>query len=103
MSYLMIYMGTVSGSPGGRDDGYPEEKRRTISNDVQLVEAMKENPKAKFYELKPLTEIDTFGIKRKVKEQKDMEKERRRVEREAKKEAKDKAEYARLQEKFGGK
>ena len=37
MKYLKVWEGAVSGSLGGRDDGYPETKTQVINNIEELI------------------------------------------------------------------
>ena len=64
MSYLKVWMGTVSGSPGGRDDGYPEQKTRVVDELEELVRTF--DPKAVYYRLEEIPSEDMEAVVRAV-------------------------------------
>lgn len=51
MKYLKVWQGFVTGSMGGRDDGYPETKYKLIDSLEVLVDTFDE--KAEYYKLTP--------------------------------------------------
>ena len=52
MKYLKTWMGVVSGSIGGRNDGYPERKFAVVDTLDELVRTY--NPKAEYFRLEPV-------------------------------------------------
>ena len=50
--YLKTWMGTVSGSMGGRNDGYPERKFAVVDTLDELVETY--DPEAEYFRLEPV-------------------------------------------------
>jgi hypothetical protein len=62
MKYLVTYMGRVSGSFMGRDDGYPELKTAVLAKDSDLLRYTMSD--AKFYLLTP-TDVSSIFLKEK--------------------------------------
>ena len=52
MKYLKVWMGFVTNSLMGRDDGYPEQKSAVIDSMDELVATF--DPKAKYFKLEPI-------------------------------------------------
>ena len=52
MKYLKTWMGVVSGSMGGRDDGYPERKFALVDTLDELVRTY--DKKAEYFRLEPV-------------------------------------------------
>jgi hypothetical protein len=50
--YLKVWQGTISGSLGGRDDGYPETKTRVIEDLEELIDTYDAN--ADYFRLTPV-------------------------------------------------
>lgn len=62
MKYLKTWMGVVSGSLGGRDDGYPERKLMIVDNVGNLVDTY--DPEAEYYKLE---KVDVSEVVRAIK------------------------------------
>ena len=58
MKYLKVWEGAVSGSLGGRDDGYPETKAELINSIEELVSSFDRG--ATYFKLReiPLNDIE---------------------------------------------
>jgi hypothetical protein len=54
--YLKTYMGVISGSMAGRDDGYPEEKRVYYNDLAKLIADHGKHPEEKYYVLTEMPE-----------------------------------------------
>lgn len=65
MRYLKTYMGVITNSMGGRDDGYPEIKIRIYDSIEQLSKDYGKRPEEHHYEL---NEISPDILKEKIKE-----------------------------------
>ena len=63
MKYLKTWMGVVSGSMGGRDDGYPQRKFAVVDTLDELVRTY--DPKAEYFCLEP---VDVSAVVRAVKD-----------------------------------
>lgn len=74
--YLKTWMGVISGSMAGRNDGYPEQKRRVYDNIEDLARDFGTKNDEKYYKL---TEVDAKTLESEVIEalnkQKDIAKE----------------------------
>jgi hypothetical protein len=73
MKLLAVWTGVVSGSLGGRDDGYPEEKYRVFSSFNELPDSLCKEPTLKIYRLHKILKEDwaklwEVAIRRQIEE-----------------------------------
>jgi hypothetical protein len=61
MKYAVTYLGVVTGSFGGRDDGYPEYKSAVLEQDSDLIR-FKNCKELKVYQLSSLSSQNALNI-----------------------------------------
>ena len=80
MKYVVTYMGVVTGSFAGRDDGYPQQKTALLEKDSDLIR-FENRPQLQVYTLTPVSSasVGSLILKEKTKLQekkKQLEKEK---------------------------
>ena len=94
-SLLMVYEGAVSGSPGGRDDGYPETKYVVIDSREELLERY-----VKGCQLYECTEVDAEATFAEAKTSLRLKEERKSANAKVTQKAKRLAAWRKLNEEF---
>lgn len=61
MKYAVIYMGVVTGSFAGRDDGYPQQKTVLLNKDSDLIR-FENLPQLQVYTLTPVSNASVSSI-----------------------------------------
>jgi len=70
MKYLVLWEGVVTGSMGGRDDGYPEDKMALVS--PEFLHDYVNRPKVVFYEVGKSVDVSAI-VKKEQKMKKELE------------------------------